>query len=278
MDAPTPGIVDRSDIETFERDGVVCLRGLFDAKWVDCARKAMDRIIANPTDQGMLINPEGSPGRFERDLFLWMADEGFRSLALDSPVGEIAAACLQSTRVNLLLDMMLTKEPQTPAISPWHHDLPYNWVDGNQVCGMWLSLDHATAESGAAEWIRGSHKWGCWFATRPFQGGAYEIDDGLEPMPDIDADRDRYDIVQFETEPGDCIVNHLLTVHWAPGNHTDGRRRAVVYRLCGDDAVYAERGPGRPKPKYDPGLSPGDPIPHGHDQFPTIWPREGRPS
>ena len=278
MDAQAPEIVDRRDVDAFARDGVVCLRGLFDEDWVARTREAMDRIIANPTDEGMLMNPEGTKGRFERDLFLWMADGDFKALALESPVGEIAAACMNSKRVTLLLDMMLTKEPQTPAISPWHHDLPYNWVDGTQVCGMWLSLDHATPDSGAAEWIRGSHKWGRQFATRPFDGGAYDVDDGLEPMPDIDADRESYDIVQFETEPGDCIVNHLLTVHWAPGNHTDGRRRAVVYRLAGDDAVYAERGPGRPKPKYDPGLKPGDTIPIGHDQFPTIWPRNGRSS
>lgn len=265
--------VSADDVAAYERDGVVCLRGLFDRGWVECARQAMDRIIADPTEEGLLINPQGTAGRFERDLFLWMADDGFRDLALDSPVGEIAAACMRSRRVNLLLDMMLTKEPRTPAISPWHHDLPYNWVEGAQVCGMWLSLDHATAESGAAEWIRGSHRWGRRFATRPFEGGAYEVDDGLEPMPDIDADRDSYDIVRFETEPGDCIVNHLLTVHWAPGNHSDRRRRAVVYRLAGDDAVYVERGPGRPKPKYEPGLKPGDPIPDDHAQFPTIWPR-----
>lgn len=265
--------VGADDVAAYERDGVVCLRGLFDGRWVECARQAMDRIIADPTEEGLLINPQGTAGRFERDLFLWMADDGFRDLALDSPVGEIAAACMKSRRVNLLLDMMLTKEPRTPAISPWHHDLPYNWVEGAQVCGMWLSLDHATAESGAAEWIRGSHRWGRRFATRPFEGGAYEVDDGLEPMPDIDADRDSYDIVRFETEPGDCIVNHLLTVHWAPGNHSDRRRRAVVYRLASDDAVYVERGPGRPKPKYDPGLKPGEPIPDDHAQFPTIWPR-----
>ena len=268
-------LVSDDEVDAFQRDGVVCLRGLFDTAWVEHSRKAMDRIIANPTDEGTLINPAGPPGRFERDLFMWMSDDDFKALALESPVGEIAARCMKSERVNLLADMMLTKEPHTPAISPWHHDLPYNWVDGSKVCGMWLSLDYATAERGAAEWIRGSHKWGRMFATRPFDGGAYQVDDGLEPMPDIDADRASYDIVQYETEPGDCIVNHLKTVHWAPGNHSERRRRAVVYRLSGDDAVYVERGPGRPKPKYNPELEPGSPIPEGHDQFPLIWPRNG---
>ena len=67
---------------------------------------------------------------------------------------------------------------------------------------------------------------------------------GIVTRRDVDA-------LERDAETGDCIVNHLLTVHWEPGNHTNGRRRAVVYRLAGDDVVCVERGPGRSKPKYD---------------------------
>ena len=269
----SPLVSDR-DVEAFARDGVVCLRGLFDQAWVSRLRDAMDQVIANPSDEGKLLNPDGTPGRFERDLFMWMRDDAFRGLVFDSPLGEIAAGCMRSQRVTFIVDMMLTKEPQTPWPTPWHHDLPYGWYDGNQVCGLWLSLDHATKDSGAVDWVRGSHKWGSWFAARPFEGGEYEVPDGLERLPDIDGNRDDYDIVSFDTEPGDCIVNHLLTLHSAPGNLTDQRRRAIIYRLAGDDATYAERGPGRPKPMRDPGLKSGDPFPIGHDQFPTIWPKQ----
>ncbi|MSP51255.1 MAG: phytanoyl-CoA dioxygenase family protein [Alphaproteobacteria bacterium] len=261
------------EIHAFKRDGVVCLRGMFDREWVERAQAALERILAHPTEEGKLINPPGSPGRFERDLFMWMYDADFRALATQSPIGEIGATLLQSRQVTFLLDMLLVKEPHTPALTPWHHDQPYNWVDGRQVCGMWLSLDHVTAESGAAEWIKGSHKWGRWFATRPFEGGTYSVDDDLEPLPDIDSNRSSYDIVRFDTEPGDVIVNHLLTVHAALGNVSSRRRRAIVYRLAGDDGRFAERGPGRPKPKRDPGLRPGDPFPANHDQFLRIWPR-----
>ena len=277
MPEPDSHLVGEADVETFDRDEVICLRGLFDARWVSRIRAAMDRVIANPSAEGKLLNPDGTPGRFERDLFMWMRDDDFRALVYDSPLGEIAAACMRSQRVTFIVDMMLTKEPNTPWPTPWHHDLPYGWYDGEQVCGLWLSLDHTTEDSGAVDWVRGSHKWGSWYAAQPFEGGAYEVPDGLERMPDIDADRSSYDIANYETEPGDCIVNHLLTVHSAPGNSTERRRRAVIFRLAGDDATYAERGPGRPKPFSDPGLAPGDPFPLDHDQFPTIWPKRDVP-
>ncbi len=273
MNRTPPRTITADEVAAFERDGVVCVRGLLDTEWVERMRAALDRILAHPTDEGKLINPPGSPGRFERDLFMWMYDADFRALATQSPIGAIAAALLRSRQVKFLLDMLLVNEPHTPALTPWHHDQPYNWVDGRQVCGMWISLDRVTKESGAAEWIRGSHKWDRWFAARPFEGGDYAVVDGLEPLPDIDGERERYDIVSFDTEPGDVIVNHLLTVHSAHGNNSERRRRAIVYRLAGDDARYAERGPGRPKPKRDPGLKPGDPFPPGHDQFLRIWPR-----
>ena len=51
MNEQSRPLVSDSDVDAFQRDGVVCLRGLFDSEWIACAREAMDRIIANPTDQ-----------------------------------------------------------------------------------------------------------------------------------------------------------------------------------------------------------------------------------
>ncbi len=280
MNSDPPQPITGAEVDTFQRDGVVCLRGMFDRDWVERTRTALDYIIANPTEEGMLLNPEGSPGRFELDWRMFLINDDLMALALDSPVGGIAAACMRSERITLLTDMMLTKEPHTPTPTTWHHDQPYNWVDGSQVCGMWISLDHVIPESGACEWIQGSHKWGKWYAPQDLGGDSfYDSNYSLEPMPDIEADRQSYDIAQFETEPGDCIVNHMLTIHSSPGNMTDRRRRAMIYRLAGDDAVYADRGPEirkMVKPKYDPKLKHGDPFPPDHHEFLRIWPRRAR--
>ena len=78
--------------------------------------------------------------------------------------------------------------------------------------------------------------------------------------------------MSWELAPGDVIAFHFLTVHDAPANPTEDRRRAIVFRWLGDDVVYAER-PGTPSPPYpDMGLrqTPGEPP--RADWFPVVWP------
>ena len=54
---------------------------------------------------------------------------------------------------------------------------------------------------------------------RKFSGIDYDHDDTrLEPMPDIDAQREDYDIRSWSLEPGDAIAFHFMTIHGAPSN------------------------------------------------------------
>ena len=97
-------------------------------------------------------------------------------------------------------------------------------------------------------------------------------------MLDIKNNRDEYDIISFDTEPGDCLIAKLGLVHGAPGNTTDRRRRAIGYRLVGDDASYAIRTTATAiRPYTDPGLDHGEAFPADatHSVFPMIWPRSG---
>ena len=280
--------VTEDEIRSFERDGVVCLRGVIDGGWIERMQGAMEHVLAHPGPQGVDNNPRGSSGRFALDVYLWTFDDDFRALALDSPLAAIAARLMRSARVNFLYDCILTKEPHSPYPTHWHQDQPGNPVDGRQVCGIWMPLDTVTIESGAVEYIRGSHRWGLWFDSHgnklqdghSFFKGPKELlpkpgDRGeFEAMPDFEAARDDHDIVHFDTEPGDCVVNHLLTVHSAPGNTTARRRRAVGTRWGGDDSTFAVRKARfRLIPPWDPGLLHGDPFPRDHDLYPQAWPR-----
>lgn len=92
----------------------------------------------------------------------------------------------------------------------------------------------------------------------------------MEPMPDIEAERDRHEFVTYETEPGDCLVHHRLIVHGAPGNSdVKTRRRALAARFCGDDATYRPEGSFQPLIR-DPGIPSGAPL--ECDLFPRVWP------
>ena len=207
--------------------------------------------------------------------------------ATESPLGEIFATCVRSERVNFLEDTLFAKDPHTAQMTPWHQDQPYHPVNGTKAGAIWIPLDTCTLESGAVEWIPGSHR-GPWFeavnfdVTETLDGLVGHEDhalsaeaqvDGFDTMPDFDEVRDQYAIIHFDTEPGDVIVFHELTVHTAPGNLTDRPRRALSLRFAGDDATYAERkSQWRLNPPLDVGLKHGDRFPADHELYPQVFP------
>jgi len=95
-----------------------------------------------------------------------------------------------------------------------------------------------------------------------------------EPIPDIESERNKYELLSWDMEPGDCIVFHFKTLHSGRGNPNDSlRRRAFSSRWIGDDAVFAER-PGETSPPF-PELSSfkqNDPL--HHSIFPVCWKKQ----
>ena len=136
---------------TFDQDGIVCLRGLFDAGWVEHLREAAEEGLSQPTVFGEeLASARKEPGRFFHDTFMWRENAACRRFVFESPAAEIAARVMDTDKTNIFFDQWLIKEPGTPTRTPWHHDQTYWPLDGWQVCTLWLALDEVTAES--ARW------------------------------------------------------------------------------------------------------------------------------
>ncbi len=276
------------EIDTYARDGVVHLPGILDGEWVERMRTALDRVLDQPGPRGIDLNTDGTPGRFAYDTFMWTRDPDFRALVFESPMAEMAAKVMQSSVAHLLWDFLTVKEPNTPEPTQWHQDIVGNPVKGPQCCGTWLSLDEVTKESGAVEYIRGSHRWGRYFSIsnkfENFMQDGETADEnawgevGFEDYPDFDELRPYYekDLVHFNAEPGDVVMHQLLTIHGAPGNFTNQRRRAIAPRWVGDDAVFATRTnkgyTDTLQPPSDPGLEDGDAFPADHHLYPQVWP------
>lgn len=260
--------ITEEEVQTFWEDGVVVLRQMFDPEWVEHLRQWADEDIAAPGKLHQLLTKEGKPGSFFFDTFMWTYHDGFRQFVHQSPAAQIAGTILRSKKVNIFFDQLLIKEPGTEEPTPWHHDMPYWPVRGNDICTVWLALDSVTKESGAVEYVKGSHKWGQAFKPPAFAGDErYKID--LPKVPDIEGQRNRYEFRQFELEPGDCTVHHGLLVHAAPGNSLmDRRRRAVVSRWAGDDAVYNPL-PNIQQMMWDPDIPAGGPL--DSDLWPVVW-------
>jgi len=237
-------------------------------------REALDHLLKTPTQWSSKPGDAGHVGVL--DSYMYLYNEDFRDLALKSPLGRLAAECMRSQHAAVLWDFFLIKEPHSGPKTYWHQDYGFNWMEGWQNISTWIPLDFVTIESGAVEYVRGSHRWGIRSEAHVPGKSLKDIagqSDGGDELPDIEQNRKSYDIIHFDTEPGDCVMHHWLTIHGAPENKSDRRRRALCHRIAGDDSVYKiRRNPFAFKPPIDPHLMDGQRIPEDHDVFPTVWP------
>lgn len=263
--------IEAQEIEAYERDGVVVLRELVSAAWLERIAAAIERDIANPGP--FYHGYETSDGsRFHGNMRLFENDRDMNSFCRESVLPQVAQNFLNSSKVNLLYDQLFVKEAGTLNRTRWHNDQPYWAMRGWQVLSLWVALDRTTEDNGALEFIRGSHRWNRWFQPETFGTtdaiATYERNPDYEPIPDIDPNRGDYDIVSWDLEPGDVYLFHALTVHGAAGNSTsDRRRRGYTVRYTGDDAVYDSR-PGTNEHLRSPVLNDGDPL--DSEQFPVV--------
>lgn len=266
----------------YEEDGAAVIRGVVPMGWIDLMREAIDRILASPGIASIEYTPEGKEGRYYGDFFLWMRDPDFRAFMMDSPMPELAASLLGSVRVNFFYDQLLVKELKTEEPTPLHQDRPYWPVRGEDIISVWVPFDPATPESGVVHYVRGSHKWGRLFAPRTFgKSTGFEnqyADTGFEPIDEVEANLEDYDVITWDMEPGDVIVHNALTIHYAPGNASPtGRRRGLALRYVGDDAVWDARpGTFMANPKVQallPKITLEDGERFSGEAFPQVWPR-----
>ena len=181
---------------------------------------------------------------------------------------------MRASRVNVFYDHLMVKEPGAISRTPWHQDLNYWPVEGEQVCSVWIAFDYVDRSNGAMEFVAGSHRTGRRFQPFDFRNTDAVETDEFEPLPDVDAHRDAFRILTWDLEPGDAVVFSALTLHGASGNETrDRRRRALSIRYTGDDARCVKRKK-MSRLLRDPGLRVGDRM--DCELFPVAWPRPAR--
>ena len=267
-------MISQQEIDSFEKDGVVCLRGLFSTQWLERLAVGVEKNFTDPGPYNTVYSDPNSPGGFYDDYCNWQRIEEYQDFLRHSPAAEIAARITQSNSARIYHEHVLVKEPGTREATPWHHDLPYYGVDGDQLCSIWLPLD-PVPQSACPEFVLGSHKAGTLYYPKFFLTSENYADgiEGFETIPDIESQRKQYDINSWDLELGDCIVFHMRTVHGAPP--TEGlktRRRGFSTRWLGDDARYAQRAWKTSPPYPEVDLKHGDAM--VHDSFPQLWTAE----
>jgi ectoine hydroxylase-related dioxygenase (phytanoyl-CoA dioxygenase family) len=261
--------IDDATVAAFQRDGVVLLPGLL-ADRVDKLAAAIEDNMAAPGPFERTYQPADGTARFFQDYCNWQRIAGYRDAVLNSGMAEAAARLMGSECARIFHEHVLVKEPGNSMKTPWHQDQPYYLVEGDQSVSFWVTLDVIPREI-AIEYVKGSHRWGKQFRPDRFNGQALYDNDTSEAVPDVDANRDAFDVAGWAMQPGDAVAFAFRTLHGAPANLTANRRRAISFRWVGDDARFAKR-KGRTSPPF-PHLTFEDGAPFEAADFPVVWPK-----
>ncbi len=269
MNTASTTITDET-VAAYRRDGVVPLYGLFSEDWIELLREGTEEAMSEPGPTSKNYAPEGK-GKFFTDHFMYRRIEAFRKFTFESPAAEAAAKLMGSKKANLFDEHLLVKEPGTENPTYWHQDHPYFEVAGEHIVSLWIPLDPASKETGVMKGVRGSHLWGKTY--QPIRIGLGDLVEEAEkydgPAPDVEAEPDKYEVVSWDLQPGDCVAFHAALLHGAYANLSPQvRRRALAVRFAGDDAVWQPR-EYIPSVPDTPDLTPGGPL--DSDQYPVVW-------
>lgn len=255
-------------VESYQRDGVVLIRGLF-AGQVELLRAGVAANMEAPGPYASNNEKAGQTGRFFDDYCNWTRIPQFQQAVEQSPAAEVAADLMQSSSVQMFHDHVLVKEPGTSMATPWHQDGPYYFVEGQQTVSFWSPLD--PVKEATLRCVAGSHKWEKEvLPTRWVSESDFFPDEG-QYMAVPDPDAEGMTVLEYEMQPGDAVAFNYRTLHGSRGNTSTSRRRAFSLRLVGDDARYVER-PGPTSPPF-PGheMQPGQRL--REDWFPVLLQR-----
>jgi len=267
-------------VQDYQENGAAVVRGALPMDWIEIMRAAIEDILVNPGAASLEYTKDGKPGRYYGDFFIWRRHEAFKRFMANSPLPALAAQLMDASAVRFFYDQLLVKEPGTAEETPWHQDLPYWPLRGNDIMSVWVPFDNVGEAEGSLHYIKGSHKWGKFYAPGAFNkdSGFSEIYEkaGLEPLPPIDELLDGQEILCWDMEPGDVLLHHPLTLHHSSGNGSaTTRRRALALRYLGDDVRYDTRaGTFMDNPKVKailPEITLGDGDKITSELFPKVW-------
>ncbi|MBS0394915.1 MAG: phytanoyl-CoA dioxygenase family protein [Proteobacteria bacterium] len=255
-------------VETFQREGVVVLRGVFGG-WTERLAAGVARLRAAPSALERSYRPADGSAPFFQDFCNWQRIAEFRAFVLESPAAALAAALMGSSTARFFHDHVLIKEPGSSVVTPWHQDAPYYCVAGSQSVSFWTPLDPVGREV-ALECIAGSHRWSeSGFRPVRFDGSPLFPGADFADLPDLEARRADLPVRSWALEPGDAVAFDFRTVHGAPANASLRPRRVFSHRWVGDDARFvAQRAHGSPP---FPHLELADGAPFEAPECPVVW-------
>jgi ectoine hydroxylase len=221
-----------TQLEQFQRDGFLILRGLFDSDEIGLLGRAAkeDRVL----DQNSFGRSDGSGGNIR--LSLW-SKPGDNLYGMFARCPRITGAMEQilGGPVGHYHSKMIMKDAKVGGAWEWHQDYGY-WYDigylSPDLASVMIAVDKATKENGCLQVIKGSHRLGRINHTATGQQAGAHLKRVAQVL-------DRLELVYCEMDPGDAVFFHSNTLHRSDQNQSDNPRWAMVscYSLIGNDSA-----------------------------------------
>ena len=259
-------ILSNEEKDFYKNQGAIIIKNVF-SSWIDLLRKGFDKVLKEPGPHAR-ENVKNDEGRFFEDYCNWQRISEFKKFAEESPAAQIVAEGTDSKSIQLFHEHIFIKDPGTVKETPWHQDMPYYCIDGNDTGSFWIPLDPITKDN-SLKIILGSHKLPKlirptkWSNNEPW----YNNDKNFMNMPDIKAMEKN--ILNTEMNLGDAILFNFKVLHSSSGNTAKIPRRAFSMRFIGDDVRYIDRGGETSPPFKGIDLKIGSKM--REDWFPVVW-------
>lgn len=229
----------QTEVEQFDRDGFVIVRGMADES-VRCQMIAATfdglKQLSGPIEYEVDLQYPGAPTAFDshggrtarrlkqahcRDFAFtkWLTEPGLVR-RLQQLLGEKVFMPLAHH------NCIMTKQPKHSSDTGWHQDVRYWSFERPELVSVWLSLGHEYPGNGCLQLIPGTHR---------MTFDRMRLDDKLFLNPDVSENRELIDNrIYAELEPGDVLFFHCRTYHAASRNHTNEPKLSVVFTFRGD--------------------------------------------
>ena len=124
-------------IEDYQNEGVLIIKDIFKS-YIEPLRKGFQKVLDNPSKHGRENVNEKNDGRFFEDYCNWERIKEFKDCIFNSLGAQIVAEATSSKSAQIFHEHIFIKEAGTYKETPWHQDMPYYCLDGNNTGSFWM--------------------------------------------------------------------------------------------------------------------------------------------
>ena len=211
--------------EAFRRDGYVFLPGFLSPAEVGELNEQVKNFISGEVPvmpkELVFYEDKNDPATLKQLIDMQKYNAYFDVMLNNSKFKQIAEFLLDDVAIPKTLEYF-NKPPKIGKPTPPHQDNYYFMLKPTEAVTMWLALEEVDAENGCVRYVTGSHRHG----IRPH--GRTQTLGFSQGITDFWTEDDQAKAVAFPAKPGDLLIHHSMTIHWAEANRTENRTRKAI--------------------------------------------------